>query len=84
MNSAIAMPPQQIRSSLHERIDQLRDEELEQMQRQMDILELKLRLDKLCSDYSTDWQAGLVTQKMVDDSIFAYRATHPYQSPGSP
>ena len=84
MSPGTLLPPQQIRTLLHERIDQLRDEDLELARQQMDLLDMKRRLDALCEDYGGDWQSGRVTQKMVDDSIRDYRASHAYRSPGRP
>jgi len=84
MSPGTKLPPQQLRTSLHERIDQLRDEDLELVHQQMVLLDMRRRLDALCEDYAGDWQAGRVTQKMVDESIKDYRASHPYCSPGRP
>ena len=78
------MPPQELRASLHGQIDRLSDDELEQARRQLEVFELKRRLDELCDESGEDWRAGRMTQGLVDEAIRKYRAAHPYPTPGHP
>jgi hypothetical protein len=84
MSTAVKIPPQQIRASLHDRVDKLSDDELEQAERQLEAFELKRRLDDLCDEYGEDWQAGRATQEMMDDAIRSYRTKLPRTAPGHP
>jgi hypothetical protein len=77
MSTSVSIPPQQIRANLHQKIDQLSDADLELAGRQLEVFDLKQRLDDLCEDYGTDWQAGRATQEMVNEAIQEYRARHP-------
>jgi hypothetical protein len=76
--------PQQIRISLHERIDRLPEDELEQMEQQFEVFELKRKLESLCVEFTQDWQSGGITQDQVDSAIQDYRTSHAYVSPGKP
>ena len=78
------MPPQELRASLHGKIDKLSDDELELAQRQLEVFELKRRLDELCDEAGEDWRAGRMTQEMVDEAVRHYRAAHPSRPPGRP
>ena len=84
MSTALKMPPQELRASLHGQIDKLSDDELEQARRQLEVFELKRRLDELCDEAGEDWRAGRTTQEMVDEAIRKYRAAHPDRTPGRP
>ena len=73
MSTASKMPPHELRASLHGQIDRLSDDELEQARRQLEVFELKRRLDELCNEAGADWQAGRTTQEMVDEAVRKYR-----------
>jgi len=77
MNTGVRIPPQQIRANLHQQIDKLSDSDLELAGKQLEVFDLKQRLDELCEDYGTDWHAGRATQEMVYEAIRDYRARHP-------
>ena len=82
--STAKLPSQQIRASLHDRVDKLSDDELEQAERQLEVFDLKRRLDELCGEYGEDWRAGRATQEMVDEAIRSYRARQPHRAPEHP
>jgi hypothetical protein len=84
MNAAVLPSPEKIRPLVHERIDQLTDEELASVHRQLELLEMKRNFDKLCEEFGEDWRTGRITQEKVDEAIREYRATHPYRTPGRP
>lgn len=81
MSTGVKLPPQQIRANLHQQIDKLSDADLEMAGKQLEVFELKQRLDELCEDYATDWRAGRATQEMVNEAIQEYRASHPSRQP---
>lgn len=58
MSTAAKQPPQEIRASLHDRVNKLSDDELEQAERQLEVFDLKRRLGELCEEYGEDWRAG--------------------------
>jgi len=84
MSTAATPPPQQLRPLLHEKIDQLADEELAAVHKQLLMLELRRELDMIGEEMASDWQAGLITQEKVDEAIREYRVAHPYRTPDSP
>ncbi len=84
MSTGVRLPPQQIRANLHQQIDKLSDADLELAGKQLEVFELKQRLDELCEDYGTDWSAGRATQEMVNEAIQDYRTSHPSRQSGSP
>ncbi len=84
MSTVVTLPPNELRASLHQKIDNLTDDELQEAGRQLEIFELKRRLDELCDEAGEDWRAGRMTQEMVDEAVKNYRAAHPYRTPGRP
>ena len=84
MSTASKIPPQELRASLHGQIDRLSDDELEQARRQLEVFELKRRLDELCDEAGEDWHAGRMTQEMVEEAVRKYRTAHPYHAPDRP
>jgi len=84
MSLVLKLPHQQLRASLHGKIDDLTDDELELAGQQLALFELKREFDKLREEMSEDWRTGRITQEKVDEAVREYRATHPYRTPGRP
>ena len=84
MSTAVKPEPQELRASLHGKIDELTDDELVLAEQQLALLEMKRDFDKLREEMSEDWRTGRITQEKVDEAVRKYRATHPYRTPGRP
>jgi hypothetical protein len=84
MSQVLKLPPQELRASLHGRIDELTDDELELAGQQLSLFESKRAFDKLREEMSEDWRTGRITQEKVDEAVRDYRATPLYRTPGRP
>ncbi len=84
MSQVVKLPPQELRASLHGKIDELTDDELELAGQQLALLEMKRQMDAIGDELAEDWRTGRITQERVDEAIREYRATHPYRTPGRP
>jgi hypothetical protein len=58
---------------VHARIDRLTDLELAQVERQLDLLEMKRGFDELRDQISSDWDSGVISEGKVTEAIKAYR-----------
>ena len=84
MSTAVKPQPQELRASLHGKIDELTDDELVLAEQQLALLEMKRQLDAIGDEMAEDWRTGRITQEKVDEAVREYRATHPYRTPGRP
>ena len=82
MNPAlITTPAPSLRPFVHARIDRLTDQELAQVERQLDLLELKRGFDDLRDQVSSDWNSGVISEVKVAEVITQYRAERALSEP---
>lgn len=77
--SLAPVDPAALRPLVHQRIDNLRDEELVAVNRLLLEFEARLLFEKSGDEAAGDWRAGRLTGEAVDAAIREHRRKHPYR-----
>ena len=68
-----------LRPLVHQRIDNLRDEDLAAVNRLLLELEARSLFEKSGQEAAVDWEAGRLTEAKVEAAIREHRRQHPYR-----
>ncbi len=79
MNSLADVDPKDLRPLVHERIDQLTDEELETIRRALLDLEIRHLRESVGRAVDEAYAAGKCEPADVEVSVREHRARHPYR-----
>ena len=79
MSPLATTDPKELRPLLHERIDQLADEELESVRQALLKLEIHHVREELGREVDELEAAGELTPEKIEASVRAHRARHPYR-----
>ena len=79
MSPLATTDPKELRPLLHERIDQLTDEELESVRQALLKLEIRHVREELGREVDELEAAGELTPEKIEASVRAHRARHPYR-----